>query len=178
MTRPRNNTWLLPVGLGTSDGILNALVLASASLVHDDTTVTFTLAARVAAAALVTAIFTYFVAEYANLRSQLRHAEHQLNITEAGRLATSHLGHRIRTDAARATLLAGTCSFLGALGPLLLGAATPSAPWLCLPIAIGALGGLGAILARAVHGTTLKWATIMMASGTVITAIGIQLDIA
>ncbi|MEU6559538.1 hypothetical protein [Nocardia nova] len=178
MTRPHDSAWLLPVGLGTSDGILNALVLASASLVHGDTTMTFALAARVSTAALVTAIFTYFVAEYANLRSQLRHAERQLNITEAGRLATGHLGHRIRLDAARATVLAGSCSFLGALGPLLLGAAVPAAPWLSLAVAICALGGLGAVLARAVHGTTLKWAITMMSCGAVLAAIGIQLDIA
>ena len=178
MTRTATGTWLLPVGLGTSDGILTALVLASASLVRGIGSMTFGLAGRVSTAALITAAFTYFVADYANLRSQLRRAEHQLNITTAGRLATSRLGRRIRRDALRSTVLAGACSFLGALIPLLLAAALPSCPWIALVAAICALGGLGLVLAHAVDGGRCRWAMLTMLSGLVLAVIGAQLDIA
>lgn len=177
MRRPGHHPWLLPVGLGASDGILNALILASGSLVHSSTAMTFALAARVSAAALLSAVFTYFVAEYADLRSQLRRAERQLNITTSGHLATGHLGRQVLRDAARSTAAVGVCSVAGALAPLLLAAAIPTVPWVSLGVAIGALGALGTVLAHAIGGNAVRWTTLMMIAGAILAAIGAQLDI-
>lgn len=135
------------------------------------------LAARVSTAALVTAMFTVFVAEYAQLRSELSRAEHELNLTAAGRLATGRLGHTVRVEAIQATAAASGCSFFGSLIPLLIGAALPTLPWVSLVAAVSALGGLGLLLARAVAGDPLRWASVMTVGGALVAFVGVQLDL-
>ena len=62
---------LRPLTLGLSDGIVNALVLASAAVLGGKGGVSFDLAFRVAAVAFVTGVVTFFIAEYAHLRGEL-----------------------------------------------------------------------------------------------------------
>lgn len=173
----QGNRWLLPLALGLSDGILNALVLASSAVLRGTVGMSVTLAVRISIVALVTAVFTMFVAEYAQLRSELARAEHQLNLTSSGRLATGRLGRTVRFEAIQAAALAGGCSFLGSLTPLMIGAFLPERPWLPLAAAVVALGGLGLILARVVNGCPLRWAAAMMLGGLVAALIGVRLDL-
>jgi hypothetical protein len=175
--RRRNTRWLLPLSLGLSDGILNALILASSAVLGDNGGMTMGLAARVSTVALVTAMFTVFVAEYAQLRSELSRAEHELNLTAAGRLATGRLGHAVRLEAIQATAVASACSFLGSLTPLLIGAVLPTLPWVSLVAAVAALGVLGLLLARAVSGDPLRWAVVMTIGGAIVAFVGVQLDL-
>ena len=67
---------LLPLALGIADGIVNALILASSAVLRGSG-LTIGLALRVAAVALVTSVFTVFVAEYGQLRAELARAERQ-----------------------------------------------------------------------------------------------------
>jgi predicted membrane protein (TIGR00267 family) len=169
---------LLPFALGLSDGILNALILASAAVLHSSSGgLTIALAAKVAVVALLTSLFTVYVAEYAQLRSELVHAERELNLTSAGQLATTRLGRAVRREAAVAALTASAWSFVGSLAPLLLGSALPSASWLALALGVAALGALGLLIARAVYGDPLRWAVAMTIGGLVVTAVGVQLNI-
>ena len=177
----RRDRWLLPLALGLSDGILNALVLASAAVLHgghgDGHGVTIGLAARVATVALLTAVFTVLVAEYSQLRSELVHAEHELNLTSGGRLATSRLGRAVFVEAVEAAVIASVCSFGGSLAPLAVAAGLPSASWLALVFGVAALGALGLLVGRAVYGNPLWWAAAMTVGGAIVTVIGVQLDI-
>jgi predicted membrane protein (TIGR00267 family) len=169
---------LLPLVLGLSDGILDALVLASAAIVHAGSRVTVGLAIRIALVGLITSIFTIFVAEYAHLRAELARAERQLNLARSGRLATSRLGRVVTREALQAAAIASAASFLGSLFPLLLGAFVSSASWVALVLAVGALAGLGAALARAIGGHLGRWMCGLAACGVVVAAAGIELKVA
>jgi hypothetical protein len=96
---------LLPLSLGIADGILNALTLASAAVLHGRG-LTAWLATRVGIVAFVSAIFTVFVAEYAQLRAELARAERELSLTVSGRLAAGALGRQVAREAVEAALVA------------------------------------------------------------------------
>lgn len=168
---------LLPLALGVSDGILTALTLAAATVLRGPG-LTLGLAFRVGAVAFVSTIFTVFIAEYSQYRSELARAERQLNFTTSGRLATTNLGRAVVRDAMIGALLASVASFLGAAFPLAIGAALPRSSWVALVISIAALGGLGVVLASSVGGHRLIWAGALTIAGAAVLAIGLQLDIA
>lgn len=75
---------VLPLVLGITDGILNALTLAAGAILRSVDGVSGSLALRVGCAALVTAAFTMFIADYADRRAHLVRASRQLNLTEPG----------------------------------------------------------------------------------------------
>ena len=176
---PRNwrRRLLLPLSLGIADGILNALTLASAAVLHGRG-LDAGLATRVGMVAFVSAIFTVFVAEYGQLRAELARAEHELSLSESGRLASGALGRQVAREAIEAALVASIASFVGAIVPLLVGVALRPYSWAALVVAITALGGLGASLATAVGGRRPRWVIAMMVCGGVVAAIGTVLDIA
>lgn len=168
--------YLLPLSLGIADGIVNALILASSAVLHN-TGLTVGLGLRVGAVGLISAVFTIYVAEYAQLRAELTRAERQLNLTAAGRLATSNLGRQVAREAALAALIASVASFLGAFLPLLVGVLVPAYTWVALGVSVLALGALGASLATAVRGNRIRWTIAMVVMGTAVALAGVALDI-
>lgn len=170
--------WMLPIALGFSDGILNALVLASAAVLGGGDAVRSGLAVRVAIVAFLTAVFTVFVAEYSELRAELTHAEHELNLTSAGRLATTYLGRAVFVEGCQSASIAGGCSFAGSFVPLMVASVLSSAwSWVALLLGVATLGVLGAVIARNVDGHPWRWCAVMTLGGVIVTAIGVQLDI-
>ncbi|WP_044370447.1 hypothetical protein [Streptomyces noursei] len=169
---------LLPLVLGLADGILNALTLATARILgaHGEG-LDMSLSLRVATAALVTAVFTVYVAKYAVLRGQLVRAGHQLNLTSRGRLATTRLGRSALRQALLAASAAGISSFVGATIPLTAGAVLPGPSWLAIALAIALLAVLGLGLAAVVAGSAMRWACILAVGGVIIAAIGQELHI-
>lgn len=174
--RPKN--WLLPLSLGLSDGILNALVLASSTIVHSGATLRIGLAVRIGLVGLVTGVFTVFVAQYTSFRSRLVRSERQLNVARSGRLLRSELGRAVAYEAAEDAAVAGLTSFAGSVGPLLLGASLPAYHWLALVVAVCGLGVLGGTLARAVGGLSLRWASVSVVCGASVAGLGMELRIA
>jgi hypothetical protein len=87
---PRNR---LDIVAGLIDGILNALTLAAAKLTMQGT-LTLLLVGKVAAIAACTTSFVFFVAHYAQFRSELVRAARELNLLSHGQLATTQLGSR------------------------------------------------------------------------------------
>lgn len=168
--------FLLPLSLGIADGIINALTLASASVLHGSG-LTLSLALRVAAVALISSVFTVFVAEYGQLRADLARAERELSFTRSGRLAAGHLGRQVAREAALASAVASGASFIGALIPLVVGAVIATYSWSALIVSVGALGGLGGALATAVGGRRSRWIIAMMVMGLAVAAVGTALDI-
>ncbi|MGH8428155.1 MAG: hypothetical protein ACRES7_09270 [Gammaproteobacteria bacterium] len=75
---------MLPVALGLSDGILNALTLAAGRLSSPTLPMTAGLAVRISIAAGVAGVFMLFVAAYAQLRGELVHDDEQLNVLSPG----------------------------------------------------------------------------------------------
>lgn len=168
--------FLLPLSLGIADGIINALTLASAAVIHG-TGLNLSLALRVAAVALISSVFTVFVAEYGQLRAELARAERELSFTRSGRMAAGHLGRRVAREAGVASIIASGASFTGALVPLAIGAAFAAYSWSALIVSLGALGALGGALAAAVGGRRRYWVTAMIAVGAAVAAAGVALNI-
>lgn len=168
---------LLPLSLGIADGILNALILASATVLYGRG-LDIGLALRVATVSFVSAVFTIFVAEYAQLRAELARAERQLSLTQSGRLAAGALGQQVIREATEAAVVASVASFIGAVAPLLVGVGLRNYRWTALAIAILALGALGASLATVTGGRRSVWIGALVVCGAAIAAVGVALDIA
>ncbi|WP_241691563.1 hypothetical protein [Streptomyces sp. GZWMJZ-114] len=168
----------MPLVLGLTDGLLNALTLAGSALLGSSGRPGFSLGARVGAAALVTAAFTVFVADYAERRAHLVRASRELNLTESGRLATGRLGRRALTGSLAAMSVACAASFLGAALPLFAGAVLPGPVWLVPALAVVALAALGGALARVIGGRVGRWVVAMAVGGVCVLLIGVRLDIA
>jgi VIT1/CCC1 family predicted Fe2+/Mn2+ transporter len=173
----RARRWMFPAALGFSDGILNALILASTSILNGGTGITIGLTVRVGCVAFVTAIVTMFIAEYGELRSRLSRSTHQLNLSVSGHLAATQLGRQVRYEAAQAAAVASGASFVGAVIPLLIGSLLPNDSWIGLVVAIVLLGVLGVILADSVDGQRWRWSTGLIGAGLLVAAIGSQLNI-
>ena len=162
---------------GLCDGILSALILTAGRLLSAGESVTLGLALRVAAAGTVTGSFAFFVAHYADLRSELVHAERQLNMVSHGRLASTQLGRAALRDSCYGALIVGICGFLGALIPLIVSAALPKPSWIGIAVAIGTLALLGISLAKAVYGSPGRWVLVLVLAGVLLSFIGLELKI-
>jgi len=170
---------VLPLVLGLTDGLLNALTLAAAAILGGAAGgLSVSLALRVGIAALVTAGFTMFVADYAERRSRLVRSSRQLNLTEPGRLAATSLGRAVAVESAWATLVAALASFAGAAAPLLVGALLPVAAPLTIAGTIALLGFLGWAIGDVLSGRRWRWTLAMVLGGVAVTALGVALDIA
>lgn len=167
----------LPFALGLSDGIFNALILASAEMLRDRSPITVMLALRVGCVAFVTGALTLYVAEYADQRMHLSRASRQLNLTSEGHLATTALRRRVIGKSARAAATASLCSFVGATSPLVVSGIVSRAQWLGVVLAIILLGVLGTALARGFEARAATWAAGLMVSGVIVAAVGTWLNI-
>jgi predicted membrane protein (TIGR00267 family) len=165
------------VVVGLTDGILNALTLAASHFVSGQRPA-IALSIRIALGSAVCGIFVFFTAEYARLRGELLESERQLNLTASGKFATTSLGRRVRNQAIVSALFSSTANFLGAFLPLWLGAVFPGRAVLAIIPSVAALGLLGAILARSIHGRSTVWVLLLMLSGVIFATVGVWLHIA
>lgn len=173
----RSRRWTLPLALGLSDGIFNALILASAALLHGGDGLTIMFAMKVGCVAMVTALFTMFVAEYSELRARLSRATRQLNLSASGHLASTNLGRRVVIEAAETAVIASVSSFAGTTIPLTITGTFPNAPWIGFVVAIALLSLLGAALAASLDGRLPRWIIGLTLAGVVVAAIGSRLNI-
>ncbi len=159
------------------DGILTALTLAAGRVVSSSATIDVSLALRISAGASLSGAFIFFTAEYARLRGDLAHAERQLMLSPRGRMAATKLGVAVIRETVTGTVISSTCSFLGALLPLVSGSLLPGRSWFAIVTAIFALALLGVGLARVVYGSPLRWAVVLMIAGGLLSLLGIKLHI-
>ncbi|ORA85598.1 hypothetical protein K3U93_00750 [Mycobacterium malmoense] len=167
---------MFAMALGVSDGILNALTLASATVLRG-VGLSLGLSARVGIVAFASAVLTLFVAEYSQNRLELVRAERQLMFTRSGRLAATNLGRSVLRDSVASATVAGTSSFAGAALPLVMGTLLPRMSWIALVASAGALGCLGVLLAKHVGGRRIVWALGLVVAAVVVTIIGVQVDL-
>jgi hypothetical protein len=166
----------LALVLGVADGALTAVTLGAGRLVGNGPPLDADLAIRIALAATVTSAFVFFVARYSELRRSLVHAERELSMSS--HLAATALGNRALRDSAEAAGVAGCAGLPGALVPLGIGVLAAPASWVAILAALLMLAALGLSVARAVRGSSLRWAAGMVASGLALSAIGAVLRIA
>ncbi|WP_232327102.1 hypothetical protein [Mycobacterium sherrisii] len=172
----RTGRLVFAAALGISDGILNALTLAAASVLHG-VGLSLRLSLRVGVVAFVSATVTLFVAEYTQSRLELLRAERQLMFTQSGRLAATSLGRAVFRESIIAAAVAGVSSFVGAALPLVIGTLAPRLSWVALVVSVAALGGLGVVLGTHVGGRRIAWVVALVLAGIVVTIIGVQVDL-
>lgn len=165
------------VVIGLTDGILNALTLAASHFVSGQRPAT-ALSIRIAIGSAICGIFVFFTAEYARLRGELMESERQLSLAASGKFATTNLGRQVRNDAIASAAFSSAANFLGAFLPLWLGAVIPGQTVLAIVPSIAALGLLGAILAKSIHGRVALWVSLLMLSGIIFSILGVWLHIA
>jgi hypothetical protein len=166
----------LDIVAGLIDGILNALTLAAAKLITRDG-LTLSLVVKVGGVTACTTSFVFFVAHYAQLRSELVHAARELNILSRGHLATTQLGKQIFREALLNAAIASVCGIVGSTIPLALSLIAPALPFVGIALTIASLGGLGCWLGASVFGSPVLWASGLMLGGGVVTMIGARLAI-
>lgn len=169
--------YAFPLITGLTDGILTALTLGAGKVFESNEPIDASLMWRLAAAAALSAAVIFFVADYARMRLELVHAERHLNLTAHGRLASTHLGRAVFYDALRGSLISGVSSFCGAIFPLLFAVLWPAVPWVAIAVSIGALGFLGAGLARSFYGNSIRWAITLMMIGAALAFAGLELHV-
>lgn len=162
---------------GLIDGILTALAFAAGRLI-EGSGATFDLAIRVALATGLANAFVFFFAHYAELRADLVGYERQLNFLSHGKLAASSLGRRALRQSLASGATAAVWTILGALIALIVCIWIPQPRWTGPLIDVALLGALGVLLARSLHGSKWKWAISLMAGGLVLTAAGVELNVA
>jgi predicted membrane protein (TIGR00267 family) len=174
LSSPRHR---LDVVAGLVDGILNALTLAAGKLVERGAGSSLSLVLKVGIATTCTTMFVFFVAHYAEQRTELVHAERELNLLSHGRLATTRLGQQVLKESLAAACIASLCGLAGSAIPLLLGLMLPGPPVIGLALSVGLLGILGALLARSFFGSPLAWSLALMAGGIILTFVGMKLNV-
>lgn len=168
----------MPPVLGFVDGILNALTLAAASILHQGKPIGVLFTVRVGLFALATAAFVLFVARYADSRTELVRQSRQLNLASHGHLASTKLGRVALRGAAGDAAIASVASFIGAVVPLAVATAFPGESWIAIVVAIVLLGMLGLVISVVIHGSRLVWASALCAGGVALTFVGLALRIA
>jgi VIT1/CCC1 family predicted Fe2+/Mn2+ transporter len=131
----------------------------------------------VAAVTACTTCFVFFVAHYAQLRSELVRAARELNVLSRGHFATTQLGKQILREALWAAVVASVCGVIGSAIPLAINLAIPQLPIVGIALTIGLLGVLGWLLALSVLGSPILWTSGLVLGGIIVTAIGVKLDI-
>ena len=166
----------LDIVAGLIDGVLNALTLAASTLVGQGG-LTLATGAKVAAVTACTTSFVFFVAHYAQLRSELVRSARQLNLRSRSHLATTQLGKQILREALLSAVMASICGVIGSTIPIALSLIFPQLPALGVCLTICLLGVLGWALALSVFGSPFLWAVGLMIGGIVVTVIGVKLNI-
>jgi|GEM_PF-429765 len=167
----------LALAIGFVDGILTAMLLSTGRILGRGMPMNFSVALRVATGALVTAGFVFYIGRYAELRAQLVRSEAHLNLTQRGKLATTHLGRRVMLDAIREAILSGISSFISAFLPLILASVFPFIPLFSVIISLLTLGTMGIVLGKAVRGSLVVWAINLIGGGILMTAVGFWLHL-
>lgn len=163
--------------IGLVDGILTSLVLAAGKVMSVGESIQLPDVVRVAVVASISAAFTFFVAQYSRFRHELVHAEKHLTLGSRGRLAKTQLGRAVFCESVLGSIVSGSCSFAGAVFPLLFAMIRPGETWLSIGAPIVALGLLGGFLGRSVHGNALLWAIGLVSIGAVLTFVGLKVHI-
>jgi predicted membrane protein (TIGR00267 family) len=168
----------LDIVAGIVDGVLTALTLTASKMLSGAGAIDLGLAVRVSIAAGLTTVFVFFLAHYAQLRSDLIRAERQLNVLRHGRLAKTNLGRQVLIESLAGASLAAVCSVVGAFTPMFLVINTPGPPWIGYLVTIAILAGLGLALARSFNGSLIAWAVALVVIGLGLTGVGTFLRIA
>ncbi len=158
---------LFPITIGLSDGIITALMLVSGDILRGEH-VLLGLALRVAYGSSFVGTFSFFIAQYSELRGELSRSSKQLNLRSPSYLIRSKVGRDIIFESVLGASAAGFFGFVGALIPLIPDVFFPSMPIVAIGFAEGSLAVLGLGIGRAVRGNYIFWIIMMFIIGLVV----------
>lgn len=161
------NRLIFPITIGLSDGIITALMLVSGDILRGDH-ILLGLALRVAYGSSFVGTFSYFIAQYSELRGELSRTSRQLNLKSPSYLIRSKLGRDIIVESVTGAAAAGFFGFVGALIPLITNVVDPMDPILSLISAEASLAVLGIGIGKAVRGNYVFWVIMMFVIGIVV----------
>ncbi len=158
---------LFPITIGLSDGIITALMLVSGDILRGEY-VYLGLALRVAYGSSFVGTFSYFIAQYSELRGELSRTSRQLNLRSSSYLLKSKLGRDIIFESVLGAASAGFFGFVGALIPLLPDVLIPNMPLFAIGFSEASLAVLGIGIGRAVRGNYIFWIILMASIGLLV----------
>lgn len=158
---------LFPITIGLSDGIITALMLVAGDILRGDH-IFLSLALRVAYGSSFVGTFSYFIAQYSELRGELSRTSRQLNLRSPSYLIKSKIGRDIIVESVAGAASAGFFGFVGALIPLVTSVAIPADPIVAIASAEASLAVLGLGIGKAVRGNYFFWVIMMFIIGIVV----------
>lgn len=158
---------IFPITIGLSDGIITALMLVSGDILRG-TQIYLGLAFRVAYGSSFVGTFSYFIAQYSELRGELSRTSRQLNLKSPTYLIRSKLGRDIVFESVAGAASAGLFGFVGALIPLATSVFIPADPMFAIISAEATLAVLGLGIGKAVRGNYIFWVVMMFVIGIVV----------
>lgn len=163
--------------LGLIDGILTVLALATGHVLQSGSSLSLSLALKVAFATSLSGACIYFFSEYSRQRQLLIHSEKELNLASHGKLATTQLGKQIFQETAIGMVISSVFNFFGVMIPLIIAVSFPKIQWIAIVIAILMLVVLGVLLARSVFGNPFLWVLALVIAGIVVSFVGYKLHV-
>jgi VIT1/CCC1 family predicted Fe2+/Mn2+ transporter len=168
-------SYIFPVSLGFTDGIITALMISS-YLILNDLHMSLVLALRISTGSAAVGTFSYFIASYANNMAELSRISRHINPSRPNRKISVSLLSEAYRDSITGTIVSGACSFLGSMIPL--GAySISSSSLIVITVTEGTLAFLGYALSRSLKGSSISWIGGMFAFGVVVILIGLYVRI-
>ena len=160
-----------PLTLGLSDGIITTLMLISRAILTG-TLPGFNLALRVAFGSAFVGGFSFFIADYSRLRSEISRTSRQLMLRSPMYLIRGKIGKDILLESVAGTSASVFSGIMGSMLPLTVAIVYHGSGALPIYIADAALALLGAGIAKSVRGNYLFWIFAMFVVGIIVTFLG------
>ena len=171
-----NKKYIFPVSIGLSDGIITALILASAGIIGKSTIDLFE-AFKISFGSAFAGAFSYFIAQYAGLNEELHRTALQLNLKSTNYLLKGHLGIEIFVESLLGAFIAAFFGFLGALIPLSSSLIIKNNIELPLLLSYASLAVLGLFISKTTAGRARFWILVMVTVGIIVTIAGYELKL-
>lgn len=169
-------SYIFPLSLGFTDGIITALMISS-YLILNDIHMSISFAFRISLGSAAVGTFSYFIASFASNRAELTRISKQMNPSRPTRKVSGALLSDAYLDALFGTVISGSSSFLGSMVPLGTFSLSGSNALMVVIVTEAALSLLGFSLSRSLKSNPIPWIFGMFAFGVVVMLIGFYVKI-
>ncbi len=168
--------YIFPLVLGLTDGIITALMIATAELLSSAEP-HLALYLRIAVGSAAVGAISFFMADYSSMKQDLMRLSKKVNPNTPENLLGTKLEFAILRDSATRTAISAFAGFVGALIPLLPSLIFVSEHLVTLAIADASLAILGLNIARIQSGSYIFWSLLMGGVGVFVMFIGSAIQI-
>ncbi len=169
-------SYIFPISLGFTDGIITALMISS-YLILNDIHMSLSFAFRISLGSAAVGTFSYFIASFASNRAKLTRLSKHINPYRPTGMISGALLNDAFTDALFGTMISGASSFLGSMIPLGTFSLTGSNAIIVVVVTEAALSILGFSLSRSLKSNSIPWIFGMFTFGVAVMLIGFYVKI-